>query len=72
MEYKNYRNVKHKAFRVFSNGGSTIFGSDSITQWMTEHPKCMIIEYHVLPDSSGKCSYWIDILYSDWGDESDG
>lgn len=69
MEYKGYKNVKHKTFRVYSDGGPNIFASDSIRRWLDERPKCTILEYHVLPDSSGKRTYWIDILYSDWSDE---
>lgn len=69
MEYKDYRNVKHKTFRVYSEGCSTLYAPNSVTQWLNDHPKCTILEYHTLPDSSGKRSYWIDILYSDWSDE---
>lgn len=69
MEYKNYKNVKHKTFCVFSDGGHYISASGSIAQWMNDHPNDTILEYHVLPDSSGKRSYWIDILYADWSDK---
>lgn len=71
MEYKGYKNIKHKTFRVYSDGGPTIYASGSVIKWMNENPKCTILEYHVLPDSSGMRSYWIDILYSDWSDDPD-